>query len=107
MNLGEAANGRDNNFNLIRLVSALSVLIVHSFALATGKLEAIPLYESLGVHPGDFAVDVFFVTSGFLVSASLDRRKSSAEFIAARLLRIYPGLLVMLGITVLIIGPVF
>jgi peptidoglycan/LPS O-acetylase OafA/YrhL len=58
--------------------------------------------------PGGFTgVDVFFVISGFVVTASLAShgRESAAQFIAGfyarRLLRVAPALLVMLVITVL------
>jgi peptidoglycan/LPS O-acetylase OafA/YrhL len=105
MKLGDVANGRDNNFNLIRLIAALSVLVTHSFAIATGDPRNEPLRALLGMTIGDFAVDAFFVTSGFLVTASLATRQSALDFVCARVLRIYPALLVMLALTVLVAGP--
>ncbi len=101
------AQGRDNNFNLIRLVAALSVLVTHSFAIATGNQLAEPLRDSLGLTMGDIAVDVFFTTSGFLVTASLLVRQSFIEFVWARALRIYPALWVMLLLTVFGLGVFF
>lgn len=96
--------GRDNNFNLLRFIAASLVLLTHSFALSTGSGMAEPLRASLGVTWGSIAVDVFFVTSGYLVSASLISRQSLIAFAAARILRIYPGLWVALIISVVVCG---
>ena len=104
MRLIEAAHGKDNNFNLMRLIAALAVLVTHSFAIATGDPKTEPLRGWLGMTLGDFAVDAFFITSGFLVTASLARRQSAIDFVCARALRVYPALLVMLGLTVLLLG---
>jgi peptidoglycan/LPS O-acetylase OafA/YrhL len=96
-----------NHFNLIRMVAALAVLVSHSFPLATGRGNAEPLHESLGISLGSVAVDVFFVCSGFLVTGSLLRQPSLAAFARARALRIYPGLLVVVLTMVIGGGLVF
>ena len=98
MTLSHLSQGRDNNFNLIRIVAALVVLVTHSFALVG---------ESIGMTIGLIAVDVFFIVSGFLVTASLLTRQSTIEFLWARALRILPALLVMLLLTVFVLGPFF
>ena len=102
--LSDYASGHDNNFTLLRFIAALLVLVTHSFAL-TGSPE--PLRESLGVTWGSIAVDVFFVTSGFLVTGSLLYRKNLPEFLAARALRIFPALWVSLALTALVLGLFF
>ena len=107
MKLSNLAQGRDNNFNLIRIVAALAVLVTHSFALATGTGDAEPFRERLGMTMGSIAVDIFFITSGFLVAASLLTRQSVIEFVWARVLRIFPALLVMLILTVFGLGVFF
>ena len=99
MKLSDFTSGRDNNFNLIRIIAALAVLVTHSFALATGTSAAEPFQKTLGMTIGSIAVDIFFITSGFLVTGSLLTRKSFIDFIEfvwARVLRIFPALLVML-----------
>src|SRR6186997_3455935 len=106
MKLSNFTQGRDNNFNLIRIVAALAVLINHSFVLSAGTGDAEPL-QGLGMSLGMIAVDVFFITSGFLVTASLLTRQSAIEFIWARVLRIYPALLLMLLLTVFGLGIFF
>lgn len=103
MTLGKLSEGRNNNLNLVRVMAALSVLISHSFTLATGDPLLEPLRLWTGTSLGTLAVDVFFLVSGFLVSASAANR-SLLQYLGARMLRIYPGLLAMLVVTVLGIG---
>lgn len=106
MTLAAYARGRDNNFNLIRFLAAFSVLTTHSFTLATGEWGSEPLRSTLGMTPGSIAVDIFFIASGFLVTASLTSRGSLLEFAIARALRIYPALIAMVAITALL-GALF
>lgn len=107
MNLSELSIGRDNNFNLIRMAAALAVLITHSFALAIGTGSAEPFRESIDMTMGSIAVDVFFLASGFLVTCSLINRQSAVEFVWARVLRIFPALVVMMILTVFGVGVYF
>ncbi|MEW5770259.1 MAG: acyltransferase [Pseudomonadota bacterium] len=107
MKLSSYTQGRNNNFNLIRIVAAYAVLVTHGFALAVGTAGVEPFRDALGMTMGTIAVDVFFLTSGFLVTASLLTRKSTIEFIWARVLRIFPALFVMLLLTVLGLGAFF
>lgn len=88
-----------NNFNLIRIVAASLVLISHSFALS-GLAE--PLRDTLGVTWGSIAVDIFFVTSGYLVTGSILRGDHAWNFVTSRMLRIFPGLMVALLLTTLV-----
>lgn len=99
------APGTDNNFNLIRMLAACSVVFSHSYVLVSGDPASEPLTYVLGISLGHLAVDVFFIASGFLISGSLFRRSSIREFLWARALRVFPGLWVMLLLTVLVFGP--
>ena len=105
MRLSECAVGRNNNFNLIRLAAALSVLAGHSVGVLGLPPEREFFFDRLGVSLAEIAVDVFFVTSGFLVAASLVNRRSVVEFAWARALRIFPALWVMLILTVFALAP--
>ncbi len=105
MRLSEYAVGRDNNFNLIRLVAALSVIVTHSVSVLGLPPDRGFSFDSLGLSLGDVAIDVFFVTSGFLVTGSLCKRGNLVAFLWARALRIYPALWVMLVLTVFVLAP--
>ena len=105
--LSELISGRSNNYNLIRITAAVGVLVSHSVVLAIGAGAIEPLGPTLGMSVGSIAVDIFFVASGFLVTGSLLTRQSAVEFVRARVLRIYPALLVMVLLTVFGLGVFF
>lgn len=102
--LSTYASGRDNNFNLIRFIAAFLVLFSHSFALALGHGDGEPLRAMVGMTFGDAAVDVFFITSGFLITSSYFARNNLRAFVRARVLRIYPALIVAVIFCVFIVG---
>lgn len=90
------------------MIAALCVLCSHSYPICLGKNAEEPLAWLLSPYNlGRLAVWTFFVISGFFISASFDRQPTVKKFIVARLLRIYPGLLVALTITAVVIGPLF
>ncbi|MCL2457517.1 MAG: acyltransferase [Desulfobulbus sp.] len=107
MRLADYTQGRDNNFNLIRIAAAFSVLTSHSFPLALGPNAVEPIADILGMSLGMIAVDVFFFTSGFLVTASLLTRQNVKQFVWARVLRIYPALIVVVLLSVFGLGLFF
>lgn len=97
--------GRDNNFNLLRLLAAVLVLVSHAWPLAIGRGAVEPLYAETGYKLGTTAVTVFFAVSGFFITRSFAERKSLIDFLIARTARIYPALAVALVITALVLGP--
>src|ERR1700733_14431477 len=104
LTLKDYSSGRNNNFNIVRLIAASMVLVSHSFTLATGNPETEPFANQIGLTLGTVAVHIFFVSSGFLVTGSLLARKSVSEFFLARALRIYPALWVSQVVTFTIVG---
>ncbi len=95
--------GRNNNFDVLRLVAAFSVVISHAWPLALGAGATEPLEAALGMSLGGVAVLVFFFISGLLVTHSAHRNINRPKaFVLARVGRIFPGLLVALLVTVLI-----
>ena len=86
--------GRENNFDLLRLLAALQVVIAHSVD-HTGlhqKLTGSTLgaFEAFLMLP---AVPIFFVISGFLINASFERSPGNLRgYFWRRALRIFPAL---------------
>nr|WP_289135086.1 acyltransferase [uncultured Halomonas sp.] len=105
--LASFVSGRDNNFNLIRFVAATLVLFSHSFALSIGSSDAEPLRASIGMTWGDIAVDIFFITSGFLIANSFLTRSNVLVFLWSRALRIFPALIIAVLFCVFVIGIAF
>lgn len=103
--IAELLGGRDNNFNLIRMIAAMAVLVSHAAILTTGDPASEPLLQTTGQSLGHFAVGIFFGISGLLIARSFDRRKSFWHFVASRVLRLWPALLVVLLLTALLLGP--
>lgn len=93
-----------NNFSLIRLLAAASVVISHAVYLGTGdRVE--PLSGITRYNLGQHAVNVFFIMSGLMVAGSLDGSASLAHFVVARALRIFPALAVCAVLTAFLLGP--
>lgn len=98
---------RANNFDAVRLLAALSVVFSHSFLIADGS-EANEPFVWLTRNQcilGLVGVFVFFIISGYLVTASFCRSPRPGRFAQRRFLRIYPGLAVNVLVCALLIGP--
>jgi len=104
--LSDLAVSRRNNFTAIRLLFAWLVLFGHSFAITKAGTDPITPFLPKGTWIGALAVDGFFAISGFLVAASFVKR-SAIDFVLARLLRIYPALIVCVFLSVFALGPLF
>lgn len=100
------AVGRDNNLNLIRMMAATAVLVSHAWPLSLGVGTVEPLKELTGYTLGTLSVMVFFVISGFLITASFGRSSSRTSFVLARGLRLFPGLAVNLVFVAFVLAPV-
>ena len=95
------AEHRQNNFDALRLVAALCVVVSHQFALNGLHEPAV-----FGVHSvGGLGVLIFFSISGFLVAGSWQADPNAWRFLARRLLRIWPGLAVAVALVALVLGP--
>lgn len=80
-----AAHG--NNFDLLRFAFAFIVFLVHAHVLS-GRSELSGLSRWLF---SEFAVQSFFVVSGFLVFMSFENSRSVGDYFSKRVRRIYPA----------------
>jgi peptidoglycan/LPS O-acetylase OafA/YrhL len=76
-----------NNFDLLRLVFAGTVCLVHAWQLSGFA----PLQRAFGWLSSEVAVQAFFVVSGFLIFMSCERSSSLASYAEKRVRRIYPA----------------
>lgn len=102
--LSDYTDSRDNNFNLIRFFAASLVLFGHCYPLSGTHPEPLAQY---GLSLGHLAVDIFFITSGFLVTRSLVIRQDLVSFAFARALRIFPALIIAVVFSVFVVGLFF
>ena len=98
---GLANDWRVNNFDLLRLLAALQVAVVHSIGILMPTSYFARLLAA-GLHrlPG---VPIFFVISGVLISKSYEHSDSLRDYLRNRCLRIFPGLWVCLVVSVAVI----
>jgi peptidoglycan/LPS O-acetylase OafA/YrhL len=102
LRLAALAHGRDNNFQLIRLLAATAVVLFHSYALTDHWTDE-PLWRRVPeLNFGALGVACFFVISGFLVTQSWLARERVVPFVAARALRIYPALAGAVALTLVL-----
>ena len=98
--------GRDNNFNLIRFLAAVAVIYDHSYMVPNGEpVSWLPPYI-MSSDFGWYAVNVFFILSGFLVTRSWMNLPNIISFAVSRCLRVFPALSVGAFMVAFVIGPI-
>ena len=98
--LAEAYSPRANSMDVLRLLLAGTVALVHSSDIAYGHQPHLGRTEV-----GALAVDGFFVLSGFLITASFLRLGAPVKFVWHRFLRIMPAFWAVLLLTAFVVAP--
>lgn len=95
-------NIRVNNFDLIRLFAAFQVVFAHGchYLNVSGNPIIQYVWQLFVYFPG---VPIFFITSGFLISASFERQMNLKIYFWNRFLRIYPALWLGFALAMLMI----
>jgi len=88
-----------NSFDLLRLLAAVAVIYDHGATLGGHAVKKLAW-----TSPAELGVGAFFVISGYLVTQSWRRAPALKTFLAKRLLRIEPALVVSLLVTSLVLG---
>jgi peptidoglycan/LPS O-acetylase OafA/YrhL len=83
--------------DVLRGLAALAVVFNH-FGYFLPPTVKNTVYQ--WINPGDYGVFVFFLISGYIVPASLERKGSVRTFWVSRLFRLYPLYLLAVGIAV-------
>jgi peptidoglycan/LPS O-acetylase OafA/YrhL len=87
---------RRNNFDLIRLLAAIQVVLWHGHEHLELNYHPI-FFDLLQAFPG---VPIFFTVSGFLIYASYDRKPDVRRYFESRAKRIFPALWVCFLFTI-------
>lgn len=93
---------RTNNLDFLRLLGALAVVLGHAYHLV-GAGQYTPGMVGYGVQV--LGVVIFFSISGYLITASWTRNRDILSYSAARALRIFPALAVVVVLTAYVVGP--
>lgn len=97
-----------SNFDLFRLIAALGVIFGHAYYLVPTDPVPDTIRELTNFdYAGSLAVKFFFFLSGMLVTNSIISKPNAFHFLIKRACRIFPGLLVCLLFSVLVVGPIF
>jgi peptidoglycan/LPS O-acetylase OafA/YrhL len=98
-----------NNFDFLRLVFALLVVISHSYPLSGNSVTHQFLYEITNgqIELSNIGLNGFFVISGYLIYQSLERSKTIINYLWKRVIRLFPALFVVLLLTVILIPFVY
>ncbi len=83
----------------------MAVVVDHAFLLSgPGKLTIL-FWSDRTLGLGALAVVVFFAASGYLVAASWMADPRLERFVAKRVVRLWPGLAVLVLLTTFVAGP--
>ena len=96
---------RANNFTAMRIGFAVLILYGHALMLPQG----LPMTGAWAVFVDtvvQYALDGFFILSGYMLAASLFHSRDMAGYWLSRGLRIFPGLIVAVLLCWLVLGPV-
>jgi peptidoglycan/LPS O-acetylase OafA/YrhL len=97
---GRMTDHRANNFDGLRLIAALFVLLAHTATTSGRGLWLLPG----GLDWGRLGVLIFFAISGHLVAASWNRDPDPGRFLARRFRRIAPGLCVAVPVSLAVVA---
>jgi peptidoglycan/LPS O-acetylase OafA/YrhL len=96
---------RNNNFNFLRLVFAILVLLSHSPELVDGNRSREILTKVFGtISFGELAVEGFFLLSGYMIIKSWLQKPDLKAFGKKRIARIYPGFIVATLFSIFLFG---
>jgi peptidoglycan/LPS O-acetylase OafA/YrhL len=97
--------GRDNCFDLMRLILATLVLYGHGYLIGGFGDSAFYQFTRQQMGAGTLAVLGFFGISGMLVTASFERSTGFWDFFKKRIFRIFPAFWVCILVTAFFFAP--
>ena len=100
---------KDNNFDFLRFLFALFVVISHSYALsgATEVDSGVNWLSNGQLSFSQIGLNGFFIISGYFIFQSLQRSKNLFGYYKKRFLRLFPALVVVLFISLILIPFIY
>lgn len=94
---------KNNNFDFLRFLFALFVVISHAYALSgfTEEHSGVNWLSNGQLSFAQIGLSGFFIISGYFIFQSLQRSKSLLEYYKKRFLRLFPALAVVLFISLI------
>lgn len=102
--LAEILADRSNSFNAVRLLAAIAVVLSHSYLLLLAGDHSEP-FDGAPYNLGQIAVNVFFFLSGLMLSRSYALQPDWRRFALARILRVFPALVICGFVVAWLLGP--
>lgn len=98
-----------NNFDFLRLLFALFVVLAHSYPLSGNLISNQWIYKLTNgqIELSNIGLNGFFIISGYLIFQSLERSKSVINYLWKRIIRLFPALFFVLLLTVLLAPIVY
>lgn len=100
-------NSKNSNVNFIKLMAAGMVILCHAYPLTGNGIDVVQRVTNGKLGLGLFGISVFFLFSGFFLTASLEKDDRVIPYLKKRVMRIFPELSVVILISVFILGPLF
>jgi peptidoglycan/LPS O-acetylase OafA/YrhL len=97
---------KSNTFTAMRIAFAVLILYGHAIMIPIG----LPIYGEWAVFIDtivQYALDGFFILSGYMIAASIARSNDMTGYTLSRILRIFPGLIATVLLLWLVVGPLF
>ncbi|WP_308992651.1 acyltransferase [Mariniflexile litorale] len=100
---------KNNNFDFLRFLFAIFVVISHAYALSGGAEEntGINKLSNGQLSFSQIGLSGFFIISGYFIFQSLQRSKSLLIYYKKRFLRIFPALVVVLCLSLILVAFVY
>ncbi|MFI1988408.1 acyltransferase family protein [Actinoplanes sp. NPDC020271] len=95
----ESGAGRLRWLDALRGLAVLAVVFEHVSDYVAPEVKHATRYVA---HAGIFGVTLFFLVSGYIVPASIERRGEVRRFWIGRLFRLYPAFLLVLAVAALL-----
>lgn len=100
---------KHNNFDFLRFLFALFVVISHAYPLSGNTETSQWIYQATNgqIVLAKIGLNGFFIISGYFIFKSLQRSKTLLSYFIKRFLRLFPALFVVLVVTLMVLPFVY